>query len=102
VLLDLNLFRIASFRNGSIAAMIISMGEFGILFAIPLWLQNVLGLSPISSGLVLLWLAGGAFMASGVGGALSGKLPAHRAVQLGVMLELVGVAGIVLVLQPRS
>jgi MFS family permease len=44
VLLDLNLFRIASFRNGSIAAAIISMGEFGILFAIPLWLQNVLGL----------------------------------------------------------
>ena len=94
VLLDLNLFRIASFRNGSIAAMIISMGEFGILFAIPLWLQNVLGLSPISSGLVLLWLAGGAFVASGVGGALSGKLPPHRAVQLGVLLELVGVAGI--------
>ncbi len=97
VLLDLNLFRIASFRNGSIAALIISMGEFGILFAIPLWLQNVLGLSPISSGLVLLWLAGGAFMASGIGGALSGKLPPARAVQLGVLLELVGVLGIGLV-----
>jgi EmrB/QacA subfamily drug resistance transporter len=94
VLLDLGLFSIASFRNGSIAAMIISMGEFGILFAIPLWLQNVIGLSPISSGLVLLWLAGGAFVASGVGGALSGKLPPARAVQLGVMLELVGVAGV--------
>ena len=97
VLLDLNLFRIASFRNGSIAALIISMGEFGILFAIPLWLQNVLGLSPISSGLVLLWLAGGAFLASGIGGALSGKLPPARAVQLGVLLELVGVLGIGLV-----
>lgn len=95
-LLDLNLFRIASFRNGSIAAMIISMGEFGILFALPLWLQNVLGLSPISSGLVLLWLAGGAFVASGVGGALSGKLPPARAVQLGVTLELVAVAGVAL------
>lgn len=95
-LLDLNLFRIVSFRNGSIAAMIISMGEFGILFALPLWLQNVLGLSPISSGLVLLWLAGGAFVASGVGGALSGKLPPARAVQLGVTLELVAVAGVAL------
>ena len=61
VILDLNLFSITSFRNGSIAAGIISMGEFGILFALPLWLQNVLGLSPISSGLVLLWLAAGAF-----------------------------------------
>jgi EmrB/QacA subfamily drug resistance transporter len=96
VLLDLGLFRISSFRNGSIAALIISMGEFGILFAIPLWLQNVLGLSPISSGLVLLWLAAGAFMASGVGGALSGKLPPARAVQIGVGLELIGVLGVAL------
>ncbi len=94
VLLDLNLFSITSFRNGSLAALIISMGEFGILFAIPLWLQNVLGLSPISAGLVLLWLAGGSFVASGIGGAMSGKLPAARAVQLGVLLELAGVAGV--------
>jgi EmrB/QacA subfamily drug resistance transporter len=96
VLLDLSLFRIPSFRNGSIAAAIISMGEFGILFAIPLWLQNVLGLSPISSGLVLLWLAAGAFLASGIGGALSGKLEPAMAVRIGVGLELVGVAGIAL------
>ena len=93
VLLDLNLFRIESFRNGSIAALIISMGEFGLIFAIPLWLQNVVGMSPVGSGLVLLWLAGGAFVASGVGGALSGKLPPARAVQLGVALEIVGVLG---------
>jgi EmrB/QacA subfamily drug resistance transporter len=97
VLLDLALFKIGSFRNGSFAALIISMGEFGLLFAIPLWLQNVEGLSPVSSGLVLLWLAGGAFLASGVGGAMSGKLPAVRAVQIGVLFELVGVAGISLV-----
>ncbi|MFM6940235.1 MAG: MFS transporter [Rhodoluna sp.] len=97
VLLDLGLFHIASFRNGSFAALIISMGEFGLLFAIPLWLQNVEGLTPVSSGLVLLWLAGGAFLASGVGGAMSGKLPAVRAVQIGVLFELLGVAGISLV-----
>jgi len=94
VILDLRLFSIASFRNGSIAAGIISMGEFGLLFAIPLWLQNVQGLSAISSGLVLLWLAGGAFLASGVGGALSGKLSATNAVRIGVLLELIAVAGI--------
>ena len=94
VILDLALFHIASFRNGSIAAGVISLGEFGILFAIPLWLQNVEGLTPISSGLVLLWLAGGAFLASAVGGALSGKLPPARAIQIGVGLEMIGVAGI--------
>lgn len=93
VLLDLNLFKIASFRNGSIAALIISMGEFGLLFAIPLWLQNVIGMTPIGAGLVLLFLAGGAFVASGVGGALSGKLAPERAVQIGVVLEIVGILG---------
>jgi len=97
VILDLGLFHIGSFRNGSIAAGIISMGEFGLLFAIPLWLQNVEGLSAISSGLVLLWLAGGAFLASGVGGALSGKLSAVNAVRIGVLLELIAVAGIAFV-----
>jgi EmrB/QacA subfamily drug resistance transporter len=102
VILDLGLFSITSFRNGSIAAGIISMGEFGILFALPLWLQNVIGLSPVSSGLVLLWLAFGAFSASAIGGAMTGKLPPARAVQTGVLLELVAVIGIALVASTES
>jgi len=96
VLLDLNLFHIASFRNGTVAALIISMGEFGLLFAIPLWLQNVLNLSPIDSGLVLLFLAGGSFVASGAAGAMSGKLDAAAVVRIGVALELVGVTAVAL------
>lgn len=94
VLLDLGLFGIPSFRNGSIAVLIISMGEFGLIFALPLWLQNVEGYNSLSAGLVLLWLAGGAFVASGAVGSLSGKLSARLAVQIGVALELLGVAGI--------
>lgn len=97
VLLDLGLFQVASFRNGSLAAMIISMGEFGLIFALPLWLQNVEGLNAVSSGIVLLWLAGGAFLASGVGGALNGKLSPVNAIRIGVFLELIGVAGIAFV-----
>ncbi len=96
VLLDLELFKVGSFRNGSIAALIISMGEFGILFAIPLWLQNVLLLTPIESGMVLLWLAGGAFLASGLAGGLSGKVSPRTMVQSGVALELIGAIGIAL------
>ena len=101
VLLDLDVFKVASFRNGSIAALIISMGEFGVLFAIPLWLQNVLGLSPISSGLVLLWLAGGSFLASGIAGGMSGKLAPATLVRVGVALELIGVLGVALFASPE-
>ncbi len=91
VLLDLTLFRLVSFRNGAVAALIISMGEFGLVFAIPLWLQNVKGLSPVESGLALLWLAGGAFLASGISGGMSGKLIPAQVVRIGVLLELIGV-----------
>jgi EmrB/QacA subfamily drug resistance transporter len=96
VILDLDLFHITSFRNGSVAALIISMGEFGMIFALPLWLQNVQGLSSVSSGLVLLWLAGGAFLASGAAGSMSGKVAPATAVRLGVVLELVGVVSVAL------
>jgi hypothetical protein len=72
------------------------MGEFGLLFAIPLWLQNVSGLNALSSGMVLLWLAGGAFLASAVGGALSGRISPVTAVRIGVALEMIGVLGIAL------
>ena len=94
VLFDLSLFKLSSFRNGSIAALIISMGEFGLIFALPLWLQNILGLSAVESGLILLWLAGGAFVASALGGALNGKLSSVNSIRIGVLLEIVGVAGI--------
>jgi EmrB/QacA subfamily drug resistance transporter len=102
VILDLDLFKIRSFRNGSIAALIISMGEFGILFAIPLWLQSVQGLSPVDSGLVLLWLAGGAFIASGISGGMSGKIRPVTAVRAGAVLETIAVAGIAIVATPDA
>ncbi|MEO8095372.1 MAG: MFS transporter, partial [Pseudolysinimonas sp.] len=47
------LFGIASFRNGNIAAMIVSLGEFGIILSLPLWLQNVLGYDALQTGFVL-------------------------------------------------
>lgn len=46
VLVDLGLFGIRSFRNGAIAALIVSFGEFGLLFTLPLLLQGTLGIRP--------------------------------------------------------
>ncbi|SCE74636.1 DHA2 family efflux MFS transporter permease subunit [Micromonospora mirobrigensis] len=101
-LLDLSLFGIASFRNGILAAAIVSLGEFGLLFALPLWYQNVLGYSAFDTGLALLPLAVGSFVASGLGAALTRRRGAARAVQLGVAAELVGVAGLGLVVSPDT
>ena len=100
VLLDLSLFRLASFRNGNIAAAIVSMGEFGLLFALPLWLQNVLGYSAFNTGVILLALAGGSFLASGFGAQLTRTRGPVFVVRLGIVLEIIGVVGIGLVISP--
>jgi len=96
VLLDLTLFQIPSFRNGNIAALIVSLGEFGLLFGIPLFLQNILGLSAVRSGVVLLALALGSFVAAPAAPQLTGRWGARAVVRLGLLLEMVGVAGFAL------
>ena len=72
-LLEFSLFRISSFRNGNIAALVVALGEFGIILSLPLWLQFVLGFDALQTGFVLLALAAGSFVASGFAGASSGK-----------------------------
>lgn len=100
VLLDLSLFSLPSFRNGNIAAGIVSMGEFGLLFALPLWLQNVLGYSAFNTGVILLALAGGSFLASGFGAQLTRARGPVFVVRLGIVMEIIGVVGIGLVIAP--
>ena len=89
-MLAFELFTIASFRNGNIAALIVSLGEFGLIFALPLWLQNALGYDALQTGFVLLALAGGSFVASGFVGATSGRVAPIAVVRLGLLLEIVG------------
>ena len=43
VLLDLGLFRIKTFGMGNAVAALVSLGEFGLLFILPLFLQSVIG-----------------------------------------------------------
>lgn len=101
-LLDLSLFSIASFRNGNIVAMVVALGEFGIILSLPLWLQFVLGFSALQTGLVLLALAGGSFVASGFAGAASGKVKPITVVRAGLAAELVGILATAFVIGPDA
>ncbi len=89
-MLAFSLLRIGSFRNGNVAALIVSMGEFGIILSLPLWLQNVLGYDALQTGTILLALAIGSFLASGVGGSLSGRVSAVATVRAGIAAEIIG------------
>jgi EmrB/QacA subfamily drug resistance transporter len=94
VVVDLRLFRIRTFGAGNIVALVVSLGEFGLLFALPLFLQATRGYDALQTGVILLALAVGSFVASGLGAPLSQRFGPVRVLQLGMALEAVGILGL--------
>ncbi len=90
VLIDFALFRIRSFGFGNVAAFAVSLGEFGLLFVLPLFLQGVLGYSALGTGFVFLALAIGAFIAGGLTPGLARSLSPRNIARLGMLLEAAG------------
>ncbi|WP_249359213.1 MFS transporter [Nocardia cyriacigeorgica] len=102
-LMDLGLFKLASFRNGNIATLIIGLGEFGIVAVLPLWLQFTLGYSAVQSGLALVPIAIGSFIASGASFGLADKnVSPVNLVRLGLAFEVVGLGLLALIASPDS
>ena len=90
-LFDVGLWLFPAFRYGNLAGTIVSLGEFGLLFALPLFLQAVVGYTAFETGLVFLSLALGAFFAAPTAARVAHKWGPRRAVTLGMALETIGI-----------
>jgi len=90
-LFDFELWRFPAFRYGNLAGTVVALGEFGLLFALPLFLQGVLGYTAFETGLVFLSLAMGAFVAAPLAAQLARRYGPRRAVTLGMVLEAIGI-----------
>ncbi len=101
-MLAFGLLRIPSFRNGNIAALIVSLGEFGIILSLPLWLQNVLGYDALQTGFVILALAIGSFVASGFAGAFGNRIAPVLIVRVGILAEILGLVIVALAINPSA
>ncbi len=100
--IDFSLFRISSFRYANFAGMIISLGEYGLIFLLPYWLQNVLGYSGFKTGTLFLVLAIGAFASSSVSRHLSARKGALATLKVGILLEIAGVALLGIAISPST
>ncbi|MRH86956.1 MFS transporter [Nocardia sp. SYP-A9097] len=100
-LLDPKLFLIPSFRWGNVTAFAVSLGEFGLLFVLPLFMVNVLGLSTLGAGFVLAAMAVGAFFAAGIAEGIVRKVGPVRVVQIGLAFEAVAIALVALFVTPH-
>ncbi|TDE48603.1 MFS transporter [Nonomuraea mesophila] len=98
VVLDLSLFAIPSFRYGGAAAMIITLGEFGLILVLPLFLQTAIGFSAFTTGLIIASLAAGTFLAGGIVPKL--PLAPRLIVRLGLTLEAAAAIAIGLAVSP--
>ena len=98
VLVDLRLLDVRSFRFGSIAALIVALGEFGLLFTLPLLLQNALGFSALGTGWLIVSLAVGTFLISGMTPQLTARYGGRAVVRAGLLTEALAVAGLAITL----
>ncbi|HET6671897.1 MAG TPA: DHA2 family efflux MFS transporter permease subunit [Agromyces sp.] len=90
-ILDLRLFRHASFTWGNVTALCVAIGEFGLLFVLPLYIVNAMGLTTLGAGLVLAAMGAGAFLSGALARRLSERFGATRVVTMGLVIEVVGV-----------
>ncbi|MDN5686696.1 MAG: DHA2 family efflux MFS transporter permease subunit [Brachybacterium sp.] len=102
VLLDLDLFRLPAFAWGNLTAGTVAIGEFGLLFVLPLYLVDVRALGTLEAGLVLAAMAGGAFLSGMLARHLAAAIGAPGTVLVGLGMEVLGVGTLSVVLRPTT
>ena len=85
-LLDLRVFGSRSFSTSSIASIFVTFALYGGLFIIPIYLQNIRGLSAYQAGLLLLPQAFASMVSSVIGGRLVDRLGVRGVVIPGLVI----------------
>lgn len=101
-LLDLSLFRLPTFSWGNVTAATVAAGEFALVFVLPLYLVNALGLDVMGAGLVFAAMAVGAFMSGAAARHVAVRFGSPGTVLIGLVLELLGVLVLALILRDNT
>lgn len=72
---DLGLLRKPTFSGGLVSAFALSASVFSLITYIVIYLQNVLGLSPVAAGVRMLVLSGAMFVSAAAAGRLTQMVP---------------------------
>ena len=85
-MLDLRLLRVPTFNGGLVAAWAISASIFSALTFLILYMQNILGLSAVATGIRFLPLTGAIFLTAGVAGRLTTRVTRKLLIASGFLL----------------
>jgi EmrB/QacA subfamily drug resistance transporter len=87
---DLNLFRLPTFSGGSVAAFGLSASIFSMLLYLVLYIQDILGYSPLATGLRLMVISGGILVTSTAAGRLTSHVPIRLLIGPGLLIVGIG------------
>jgi EmrB/QacA subfamily drug resistance transporter len=87
---DLTLFRLPTFTGGAVAAFGLSASIFAMLLYLVLYLQDILGYSPLGTGVRVMFLSGAILVTAAIAGRLTSKVPIRLLIGPGLILVGVG------------
>ena len=87
---DMELFKLPTFSGGSVAAFGLSASIFSMLLYLVLYVQDILGYSPLATGVRLMVLSGGILVTSTVAGRLTSRVPTRLLVGPGLIVVGIG------------
>ncbi len=99
-LVHLSLARIPPVRSGLIGLFSQNLILMGIFFVIPLYLQLVLGLSALETGIKMLPVSITMFLTSAVGSRLSNRFPVRSIVRTGLLVTMAGALILLATIKP--
>lgn len=88
--IDIRLFKDRNFLLGNITRLIMQLALAGAVFVLPIFLQEVMGLSAFDSGLVSLPLTMGLFIFAVASSRITSKIEPHRVVSIAFLLAFAG------------
>jgi EmrB/QacA subfamily drug resistance transporter len=91
-LMPFSIFRLRTLRGANVVALLIGASLFSMFFFISLYLQDVLGKSPIQTGLCFLPLAFGIIFASGAAAQLVNRVGFKAPLIIGLLITSGGLA----------
>jgi EmrB/QacA subfamily drug resistance transporter len=89
-LISISLFKNSTFITGSGVSAILAIGQSGLSFSIPVYLQSVLNLNPVQTGLAMVPMTAVILISAPLSSYLVKFISPKRIIQLGILIDLIG------------
>jgi predicted MFS family arabinose efflux permease len=90
-LVAMKLFANRQFTNGAVLTGLLSVGQIGLIFGLPVFLQGVRGLDALHTGYALLPMSFALLLIAPLGGVLTHWFKPKHIVQVGLLVNVVGI-----------